>query len=58
MPRSVRLPLGVNQINCTIVRGIQKFYEYATPYSVEPLRFDLKGFVKDEPSPAETSFTL
>ena len=58
MPKSVRLPLGVNQINCTIMRGPQKFYEYATPYSLEPLRFDLKDFVKKEPSPAGTSFTL
>lgn len=58
MPRSVRLPLGVNQINCTIGRGTQKFYEYATPYSLEPLRFDLKNFVKEGPSPAGTSFTL
>jgi hypothetical protein len=40
------------------MRGPQKFYEYAKPYSVEPLRFDLKDFVKKEPSPAGTSFTL
>jgi hypothetical protein len=58
MPRSIRLPLGVNQINCTIVRGTHKFYEYATPYSIEPLRFDLEGFVRDELSPAGTTFTL
>ena len=58
MPYSVRLPLGVNQINCTLIRGSEKFYEFATPYSLNPLRFDLKEFLKNEPSPAGATFSV
>ena len=45
MPFTIRLPLGVNHINCTLTRGSEIFVEFAVPYSLSPLRFDLRDFV-------------
>jgi hypothetical protein len=45
MPRTIRLPFDVNQINCTTFKDDIKIYEYSTPISSDPLRFRLKEFI-------------
>lgn len=59
MPPSVLLPFGVNQVFCTATLGVDIYYEYATPYSLNPLQFRLANLfsIKDY-SQTGTPFTL
>lgn len=45
MPRTIRLPFDVNQINCTSFKDSTIVYEYSTPVSSDPLRFRLREFI-------------
>jgi len=45
MPRTIRLPFDVNQINCTSFKENIIVYEYSTPVSTDPLKFRLKEFI-------------